>query len=81
MVGIGGLEMEQEQKETTHSEPGHTIEAFSLIDANGIPTNLEQISGEKGVVIGFLHGTYCPACMFQLTRSNRLADKLKKRRR
>lgn len=70
--------MRQDQKKATNPEPGHIIEAFSLIDVDGIPTSLEEISGEKGVVVGFLHGTYCPACMFQLTRSNRLADKLKK---
>jgi len=58
---------------------GSKVEEFSLKDPDGKTITLSEITGQRGVVIGFLHGTYCPHCIQQLARSNRYADALGER--
>lgn len=60
----------------TASKVGDRITDFSVADVESRSNSLGELSGQAGVVIGFLHGTYCPHCLQQLNRSNRLADQL-----
>ena len=55
---------------------GDRIIDFFLTDPDGKTVSLEQLAQDRGVVIGFMHGTYCPHCIQQLNRANRYADVL-----
>jgi peroxiredoxin len=50
---------------------------ISLNDANGKSIRLRELAGDDGMVVGFLHGTYCPSCVQQLNRANRYAEVLR----
>lgn len=63
--------------EHRHLEAGNQLDDFTLIDANGKPVHLADVTAEDGVVVGFLHGTYCAQCMQQLTRGNSYAAALR----
>lgn|SRR5574341_263313 len=52
------------------------IANLTLTSLDGKPILLKELEGKAGVAIGFLHGTYCPACLQQLTRANRYATAL-----
>lgn len=56
---------------------GQKIGDFTMTDPDGKSVTLKEVSGEAGIVVGFLHGTYCPHCIQQLNRSNRIADRLR----
>ncbi|NDJ34362.1 MAG: peroxiredoxin family protein [Chloroflexi bacterium] len=47
-----------------------------LKDHQGNEVELHQLSGEAGMVLAFMRGTYCPDCVHQLHRSNRYAARL-----
>lgn len=50
-----------------------------LNDPDGKQKTIRELSGESGVVLGFLHGTYCPACLQVLNRANFHAQQLSER--
>jgi peroxiredoxin len=55
---------------------GAHVADFTLRDATGKERALSSLAGENGIVLGFLHGTYCAACLQQLTRANRYSAPL-----
>jgi peroxiredoxin len=67
--------MDEKPAKKKQKRRGH-IDNVSLTSLDGKPTTLKQLAGDAGVAIGFLHGTYCPACMQQLARANRYATTL-----
>jgi peroxiredoxin len=52
---------------------------FHISDPDGKAKTLEELSGEGGLVLGFMHGTYCPACLQMLNRANFYAAQLNER--
>ncbi len=59
-----------------HANVGAEIPDMALKQADGKPITLKQLAGHDGTLIGFMHGTYCPHCVQQLARSNRVAERL-----
>lgn len=55
---------------------GAKLPDFSLTDAENHPVNLSTLRGAKGTIIAFIHGTWCPYCVRQLTRLNHAAPEL-----
>lgn len=58
---------------------GTQLPDFRLIGLDYQPVTLSNIRGEKGTVISFVHGTWCPYCVRQLTRLNQLTPQLYQR--
>ncbi len=52
------------------------LSGITLQTAEGKPVRLRDLAGQDGIVIGFMHGTYCPQCVQQLQRANRFAEAL-----
>lgn len=50
---------------------------IALMDADGKPIHLKDLASQEGIVVGFLHGTYCPQCVQQLNRANRYVEALR----
>ena len=40
---------------------------------------IEDARRANGIVVGFIHGTWCPYCVTQLSRLNKIAPELEKR--
>lgn len=57
-------------------EVGSKVPDFTLTNADGETVSLSSLARENGIVLGFLHGTYCAACLQQLTRANRYSGPL-----
>ena len=57
---------------------GSSLPQFELQLSNQKTTTDGDLSQENGLVLAFLHGTWCPACIQQLTQLNRLAPDLEK---
>lgn len=56
---------------------GQKLPDFSLYNAHEEFRSLADVRGEKGTVIAFVHGAFCPSCMPQLQRLNQLVPVLK----
>jgi peroxiredoxin len=41
--------------------------------------NIRDVKRENGIVIAFVHGTWCPYCIHQITRLNQVEPELSKR--
>ncbi len=63
-----------------HSHKDVALNDVSLTDADGKSVHLKELASEEGIVVGFLHGTYCPQCVQQLNRANRFAATLRSHR-
>ena len=55
---------------------GAVLPDLQLTDADNQPVTLATLRNTHGVVIGFIHGTWCPYCVRQLTRLNRAAPEI-----
>lgn len=55
------------------------VEDIQISDPDGKQKTLKELSGDAGLVLGFLHGTYCPACLQRLNRANHYAQELGQR--
>ena len=58
-------------------EVGNTLDALPYRTVSGKNVDIAEVAGKNGTVVGFLHGTYCPHCLQQLTRSNSYAEQLR----
>ncbi|GAB4580199.1 MAG: hypothetical protein Fur0022_29380 [Anaerolineales bacterium] len=58
---------------------GTTLPNFCLSGLDHQRVCLPDLRGEKGTVISFVHGTWCPYCVRQLMRLNQLAPQLYQR--
>jgi peroxiredoxin len=57
-------------------EVGSQVPDFTVTNAGGEAVSLSSLARENGIVLGFLHGTYCAACLQQLARANRYSGPL-----
>lgn len=55
---------------------GTKLPDFHLIDSNDKSVTLAALRGARGTVVAFIHGTWCPYCVRQLTRLNRAAPEI-----
>jgi peroxiredoxin len=55
---------------------GTQFPEIHLTDANGQAVSLATLRGTRGTVISFIHGTWCPYCVRQLTRLNKAAPEI-----
>jgi peroxiredoxin len=55
---------------------GTKLPDFHLADSDGRPVTLSTLRGRGGIVVAFIHGTWCPYCVRQLTRLNRVAPEI-----
>jgi peroxiredoxin Q/BCP len=55
---------------------GSTLPAITLQDHEGKLYNLLDFVGTKGMVVAFIHGTWCPFCIRQLIRLDLVAPEL-----
>lgn len=55
---------------------GTPLPDFQLIGLDERPVSLADIRGVNGTVIGFIHATWCPYCVRQLMRLNKVAPVL-----
>ena len=62
--------------ESERVQIGSRVSDFKLKVAGGEEAPLSSLAKKNGVVLGFLHGTYCAACVQQLTRANRYSRPL-----
>lgn len=60
-----------------HPVMGRQLSDITLTDVNRQAVGLFSLSGPNGLVLGFMHGTWCPHCLQQLRRSNEYADPLR----
>ena len=58
---------------------GTPIPDFTLLNSQSQPVNLADIRQPNGVVVAFIHATWCPYCLRQLRRLNTLALSLLER--
>ena len=55
---------------------GARLPNFHLADLDNRPVTPSSLRGTRGAVIAFIHGTWCPYCVRQLTRLNRAAPEI-----
>lgn len=55
---------------------GTKLPDFSLIDSNNQLVSPSTFRGANGTIVAFIHGTWCPYCVRQLTRLNRAAPEI-----
>lgn len=55
---------------------GTKLPDFSLTDTNNQPVSLSTLRGANGTIVAFIHGTWCPYCVRQLMRLNRVAPEI-----
>ncbi|MCI0399164.1 MAG: peroxiredoxin family protein [Chloroflexi bacterium] len=58
---------------------GAPLPDFELRDSEDRPVTLADVTGPNGVVVAFIHATWCPFCLRQLMRLNALAPRLAER--
>jgi peroxiredoxin len=58
---------------------GRQLSDVTLTDINKENVNLFSLAGANGLVLGFMHGTWCAYCLQQLRRNNQYADPLRER--
>ena len=49
---------------------GTPLPAFELVDSEGVTHSPASLRGVRGLVVSFVHGTWCPYCVRQLVRLN-----------
>ena len=52
------------------------IPNLTVVEAGYGKGSLNDLSKKNGLVLSFIHGTWCPACVQQLVRSNKFAADL-----
>jgi peroxiredoxin len=55
---------------------GTRLPELHLTDSHGQSVTLSALRGARGSVIAFIHGTWCPYCVRQLNRLNRVAPEI-----
>jgi peroxiredoxin len=55
---------------------GTRLPDLHLTDTDNQAVSLSTLRGARGTVISFIHGTWCPYCVRQLTRLNRAAPEI-----
>jgi peroxiredoxin len=55
---------------------GVSMPSFNLKNSEDSPVSQTDLTGENGLVLAFQHGTWCPYCMYQLKRLNRIMPRL-----
>ncbi|MCI0398380.1 MAG: peroxiredoxin family protein [Chloroflexi bacterium] len=55
---------------------GSDFPEFKLLGVDERPFTPADIRGPNGIVLAFVHGTWCPNCLHQLRRLNRVAAQL-----
>jgi peroxiredoxin len=58
---------------------GSPLPDFTLADSQGQPVSMADLGKPNGIVVAFIHATWCPYCLRQLRRLNTLAPKLAER--
>jgi peroxiredoxin len=58
---------------------GVSLPGFRLAGLDGQFVTLSDLRGAKGTVVSFVHGTWCPYCVRQITRLNQITPQLYQR--
>lgn|GEM_PF-3976235 len=56
---------------------GAQLPNFDLADHENRSITLDALRGLKGTVVAFIHGTWCPYCVRQLNRLNRVTPEIR----